>query len=150
MNRAILLLMLVLSLAPVLCWAAEPKVDEAKAIAEIEKLGGKVTRDEKSPGKLVIGVAFSKSKLTNAELEHLASLPHLQSLELDNAQITDAAFANISKVPQLKRLLLINTPITDTGLSHMAHRNKSATLVLTQVVCDAIVRHYDSRRILDV
>ncbi len=48
MNRAILLLLtLGLSLAPVLCWAAEPKTEEAKAIAEIEKLGGKVTRDEK-------------------------------------------------------------------------------------------------------
>ena len=44
MNRiTFLLLMLGLSLAPVLCWAAEPKADEAKAIAEIEKLGGKVT-----------------------------------------------------------------------------------------------------------
>ena len=42
MNRIMLpLLTLGLSLAPVLCWAAEPKADEAKAIAEIEKLGGK-------------------------------------------------------------------------------------------------------------
>ena len=39
MNRIVLpLLTLGLSLAPVLCWAAEPKADEAKAIAEIEKV----------------------------------------------------------------------------------------------------------------
>ena len=39
MNRAILLLLtLALSLAPVLCWAAEPKAEEAKAIAEIESI----------------------------------------------------------------------------------------------------------------
>ena len=37
MNRIILLMLtLGLSLAPVLCWAAEPNADQAKAIAEIE------------------------------------------------------------------------------------------------------------------
>lgn len=42
MNRIVFpLLTLGLSLTPLLCWAAEPKPDEAKAIAEIEKLGGK-------------------------------------------------------------------------------------------------------------
>ena len=37
---------------------ADPKdgTEQAKAIAEIKELGGKVTRDEKSPGKAVIGV----------------------------------------------------------------------------------------------
>ena len=70
MNR-IVVLTLALSLAPVLCWAAEPKADEAKAIAEIEKLGGKVTRDEKSPGKPVIEVDLSDSKVTDAGLERL-------------------------------------------------------------------------------
>jgi hypothetical protein len=43
MNRIAFPLLLGLSLAPVLCWAAEPD-DQAKAIAEIEKLGGEVTR----------------------------------------------------------------------------------------------------------
>ena len=52
------LLTLALSLAPILCWAAEPNADQAKAIAEIEKLGGKVTVDEKSPGKPVISVEW--------------------------------------------------------------------------------------------
>ena len=53
MNQIILpMLMLGLSLAPVLCWAAEPNTDQARAIAEIEKLGGKVTFDEKSPASL--------------------------------------------------------------------------------------------------
>ena len=54
MNLAALpLLTLGLSLAPVLCWAAESNADEAKAIAEIEKLGGKVVVDRDSPGKPV-------------------------------------------------------------------------------------------------
>ena len=52
------LLALALSLAPILCWATEPNADQAKAIAEIEKLGGKVTVDEKSPGKPIVRVDF--------------------------------------------------------------------------------------------
>ena len=47
MNRVTFpMLMLGLSLAPALCWAAGP-ADEAKAIAEIKKLGGKVTVDKR-------------------------------------------------------------------------------------------------------
>ena len=47
MNRILLpLLTLVLSVVQLSCWAAEPKADQAKAIAEIEKLGGKVALDE--------------------------------------------------------------------------------------------------------
>ena len=34
------LLTVALLLAPVLCWAAEPKAEEAKAIADIEKVAG--------------------------------------------------------------------------------------------------------------
>ena len=59
---ALSLLMLGLSLAPVLCWAAEPNTDQAKAIAAIEKLGGKVTVDEKSPGKPVISVNLGDTR----------------------------------------------------------------------------------------
>ena len=54
MSRIFIPLLLGLSLAPALCWAADPKAEEAKAIAEIEELGGTVTRDEKSPGKPVV------------------------------------------------------------------------------------------------
>ena len=58
MNRIVaLMLVLGLSLAVVASgWAAEVNPEQAKAVAEIEKLGGKVTVDEKSPDKPVIGV----------------------------------------------------------------------------------------------
>ena len=82
MNRICYVLALGLSLAPILCWAAEPNADQAKAIAEIEKLGGKVTVDEKSPGKPVIEWIWRKRKVTDAGLEHLKGLTQLQSLNL--------------------------------------------------------------------
>ena len=63
MNRIALSMLTVgLSLAPVLCWAAESNRDQAKAIAEIEKLNGKVTVDEKSPGKPVRSVDFGEDQ----------------------------------------------------------------------------------------
>jgi uncharacterized protein (TIGR03067 family) len=69
MNRILfLLLALGLLLVPVRCCAAEPNVDQAKAAAEIEKRGGKVTVDEKSPGKPVIAAALSRDSDKNAEV----------------------------------------------------------------------------------
>ena len=61
MNRILLLLpllMLALLLAPILSRATEPNADQAKAIAEIKKLGGYVAFDEKSPGGPVFEVDF--------------------------------------------------------------------------------------------
>ena len=67
MNRIILsMLTLGLSLAVVASgWAAEVNPEQAKAIAEIEKLGGKVTVDEKSPDKPVIDVYLSGTEVTD-------------------------------------------------------------------------------------
>jgi len=60
------MLMLGLSLAPILCWAAQPNADQTKAIAEIENVGGsKVTVDEKSPDKPVISVEFIGRHVTD-------------------------------------------------------------------------------------
>ena len=63
MHRLVTLI-LGLSLAPICCWAAGP-ADRAKAIAEIEKLGGKVTIDEENPGKPVIGVDLGATQVTD-------------------------------------------------------------------------------------
>ena len=59
------------------CCAADPSPDQAKAIAQIEKLGGKVQIDEKSPGKLVLRVDLGGTKVTDAAQEHLKGLPQL-------------------------------------------------------------------------
>ncbi len=91
MNRILFpLLMLALSPAPVVSWAAEPNEDQAKAIAEIEKLGGKVTVDEKSPGKPAISVDLTGPQVTDTALIHLKGLTNLQSLELWHTKVTDA------------------------------------------------------------
>ncbi len=57
MNRIVLpLLMLAVSLAPVLCWAAEPSARQAKAVGESERSGGKV--EEGKPEQSTSDVLF--------------------------------------------------------------------------------------------
>ncbi len=98
MNRiALPLLMLGLSLAPVLCWAAEPNGDQAKAIAEIEKVGGKVYLDEGSPGKPVNAVNLQRTKVTDAGLIHLHGLTKLEGLDLGGTKVTDAGAKGLRK-----------------------------------------------------
>jgi hypothetical protein len=117
MNRAILLLLtLGLSLAPVHCWAAEPD-DQAKAIAEIEKLGGKVVADEVHPGQ--VWVWFEGNKVTDAGLAHVKDLRQLRTLVLDGSSVTDAGLANLEGLTTLRWLALNKTHITDAGLVHL-------------------------------
>lgn len=92
---ALSMLTLGLSLAPVLSWAAEPNADQAKAIAAIEKLGGKVTIDEKRAGKPVVAVDWAGSKVTNAGLTYLKGLPQIQSLDLGRTQVTNVGLENL-------------------------------------------------------
>jgi hypothetical protein len=90
MNRITLpILILALSLVPVFSWAAEPNTDQAKAIAAIEKLGGKVTVDEKSPGKPVSSVDLEGTQIIDADLVHLKALTQLQDLDLCNRSRCD-------------------------------------------------------------
>jgi len=120
MNRAILPMLLGLSLAPVLCWAAEPKVDEAKAIAEIEKLFGRVKVDEKSPGKPVTEVFFFVgADATDATLVHLKGFTHLKKLHLWKTKVTDAGLVNLKELTQLEVLVLMGCKITGSGFEHL-------------------------------
>jgi hypothetical protein len=97
-------------------WAAEPSADQAKAIAAIEKLGGKVTVDEKSPGKPVIGVTFSHMAIPDAGLEYLKGLPNLQNLDLSETEDTDAALEHIKRLTQLRVLHLERSWVFDASL----------------------------------
>ena len=137
MNR-ILLPLLGLLLAPVLCWAAEPKAEEAKAIAEIEKLGGRVTRDEESPGRPVVAVDFcdweSSMKACDAAMRHLKGLTKLRKLNLSGTRVTDNGLLNLKGLNRLEVLGLGWTKITDTGLENLNLKglNRLQRLILSQ------------------
>jgi hypothetical protein len=72
MRHVLLLTLLIGStvILPTPISAADPTPDEAKAIAEIRRLGGKVEVDEWSLRKPVIRVDLSRTKVNDPVVEH--------------------------------------------------------------------------------
>jgi hypothetical protein len=68
---------------------------QERAIAAIEKRGGMVGRDEKSPGKPATLVSLSGTKITDDELALLEPLTKLQTLILTSTPITDAGLVHL-------------------------------------------------------
>ena len=113
------MLFLALSLAPVLCWAAEPNADQAKAIAEIEKLGGRVAVDGTAPGRPAVHLTLGGPKSNDAGLIHLNRLTGLRSLDLRGTKVTDAGLINLTNLKNLESLCLDNTQVAGLGLEHI-------------------------------
>ena len=105
-----------LSLAPLLCWAAEPIADQAKAISEIETLlGGNVTVDEKGPGKEAISIDFEYRYSLNRRNQ----APVFSRL----STVTDAGLANLKGLTTFVRYLQ-DTKVTDVGLEYLKGLSK--------------------------
>ena len=83
------------------CLSGAARADEASAVKAVEaitKLGGKVTRDDKLPGKPVTWVNFYGTQVTDAGLKELKDLKQLTSLYLPNTdQVTDDGVADLQK-----------------------------------------------------
>jgi internalin A len=92
-----------------LCLGSSARADDAedKAATLVEKLGGKVTRDEKAPGKPVVTVRFNdpfgKTKVTDVDLKELAALKNLTTLNMSGPLGTDAGRQELQKaLPKCK------------------------------------------------
>ena len=108
----------------ILASAAPARADDAedKAVAFVEKLGGKVTRDQKQPGKPVVGVSlsFTKVKVTDADLKELAAFKNLSVLALYMTGVTDRGMTELTTFKTLTRLTLGSTKVTDTGMKELS------------------------------
>ncbi len=109
----------------------KPSADEARAIGEIEKLGGQVTVDKNRPGHPVISVVLSSDfygvgaeNVTDATLEHVKALPQLQSLNLRGSKVTDAGLEHLKGLTQLTDLDLSCTKVTSEGMQHLKGMTK--------------------------
>ncbi len=162
MNRILLPLLLALSLAPVLCWAAEPKTEEAKAIAEIENLGGKVTRDGKTPGKPVLA-GEPKAIAIDAGLEHLSEVTDTQtsnpkqpviSVSFTFGKVHETTLERLKKLPGLQSLSLTQVEIPRTGLATLKELPHLQALDLCCAkIGEAEVEHLDGLprlKVLDI
>ncbi len=130
MNRiAVTIVGLGLSLASVsLGSAEEPSSGQARASAEIRKLGSKVIVDEESPGKAVIGVDFTGTMVSARELAFLRSqglrdLSHYcyrDSRAMERAfKITDVDLEYLQGLPELQFLNLCGTRVTNARLANL-------------------------------
>jgi hypothetical protein len=101
--------------AVLLVLAVEVRADEASAVKAIEKLGGKVTRDDNKPDRPVIAVDLSFTKVMDTDLKELKQLKQLTHLHLMGTQVTDAGLKEIKELKQLTALGLYNTEVTDVA-----------------------------------
>ena len=132
MSRWMLLATLVIwgcsnSVAPIVI---EENVAENKVVQFIEKLRGKVTRDEELPDKPVIAVALFGTKVTDAGLQQLAELKSLHTLNLGNTRVADAGLKELAGLTKLTTLGLHNTRVTDAGLQQLAGLTNLTLLTL--------------------
>jgi hypothetical protein len=124
-------LILLVSIAPI--WSPA-RADEAedKAVAFVEKLKGKVIRDEKAPGNPVVGVYLPFfAPIQDAGLKELAALKNLNCLTLCGTKVTDVGLKELVPLKNLTKLVLFQTMVTDAGLKELAALENLITLDLS-------------------
>jgi internalin A len=99
--------------------AAEPSAAEKRAVAIIEKLGGKVRGDVKRSNHPIIEVDLGLTNVTDADLQLLKDLPDLQVLDLHRTKVTDKGLEHLKGLVKLRGLHLHDTRITDEGIMHL-------------------------------
>jgi hypothetical protein len=90
----------------------------------------------------VVYVELCGTAVTDADLERLEGLPHLQGhlrgLNLDGTEVTDAGLEHLKSLTELNHLNLSNTRVTDAGLEHLKGLPHLRVLILRQTrVTDA-------------
>jgi len=123
-NRAMTSSLLFVSLVLLLGVDDKPRGDdEARAVEAVKKFGGAVSRDEKAPGKPIVGVDFAGTELTDKWLKEvagaLAALKDLKWLDLYQTEVTDAGLKELAGLKGLQKLRLSATGVTDAGLKHL-------------------------------
>src|SRR5262245_15410767 len=109
------LVLLALALAAVWAPAQGDEASQAKSVAALEKLGGRIDRDEDRPGKPVVAVGLTFSDIKDADLVHLRGLDDLRKLYLGATGITDKGLAYLTSLKHLEVLDLSKTKVTDAG-----------------------------------
>ena len=88
---------------------------EDAAVKLVEKAGGSVTRNEKTPGKPVIAVKLKMANVGDVELKVIAGLKHLVELNLNinGKPLTAAGLKELNGLKELKLLELAVSGVKD-------------------------------------
>src|SRR5947209_5505897 len=142
LRRTLMKTMLVGAVMLLACLSGAARADEATAVKAVENLGGKVTRDDKLPGKPVIGVNLPATKVTDAGLKELKHLKHLTSRNLVGTDgggegayegqkaVTQAGLKVKQELKQMIEVNVVCNEVTDVGLEEMQHLKQVTSLNL--------------------
>ncbi|HEV3115961.1 MAG TPA: hypothetical protein VGY58_02830 [Gemmataceae bacterium] len=132
-----------------------PKSRQEQIIAMVERAGGKVTLDVRTPGAPITAIDLHRSRVTDADLAllpglatlrilnlhatgisdaglaHLAGLGGLQALYLNDTAVSDAGLQHVQRLSALKELGLYHTRVSDAGLAYLVGLNNLQTLSLS-------------------
>jgi Leucine-rich repeat (LRR) protein len=121
---------------------ASQDAPQDKSVAEIQKVGGKVERDEKAPEKPVIIVNLATTQAGDAEVANVKGFEKLQKLTLNGTKITDAGLEHLKGLSNLQKLYLVDTKVTDVGLEHLKGlANLQILSIVGTQVTDAGLEH---------
>jgi tRNA A-37 threonylcarbamoyl transferase component Bud32 len=126
-----------------------PKVPESEeqAVRAVQQLGGKISRDDKLPGKPVVSVSLAHTKAADADLRALAAFPQLRTLELQGTKVTDAGMKYVGELKDLQSLDLLFAPVGDAGIKRLAGLTRLQMLTLSgRKVTDAGMRDLEKLR----
>jgi WD40 repeat protein len=93
---------------------------ERRAVEEIERVGGKVVRNE---GGEVVSVELPGTNIDDEKLRqlipHLANLRRLETLVLVSNKITDEGLLMLAEVPQIQMVYISGTSVTEPGVAKL-------------------------------
>lgn len=115
----------------ILIMAPASLADESSALKAIEKVEGKVTRDEVTPGMPVTAIELAGPRVTDAILKELKEFKQLQILGLGATGVTDAGLKELKELKELQTLLLLGDDVTDTTLKQLEQLKQLRTLILS-------------------
>jgi hypothetical protein len=80
------------------------------------------------------------ASITDAELEHIATMRQLESLELSGLDITGEGFRDFANLANLKRISLENSPrFSDEGVRHLSRVGSLEELSIRANITDASI-----------
>src|SRR5579872_2924211 len=120
------------ALVALLLGASSTFADEAedRAVAAVKKLGGTVIRDDKAPGRPVIGINLAFTKAKDADLKIIPPIMGLRWLNLNGTKVTGAGLKELTPLKSLQEMQLASTRLTDADLKVLTSLNQLQALNL--------------------
>ena len=101
-------------------FASEQECGGRQAIRTLERLGGRVTRNDSAPGKPVVAVDLACCRFDDDDLACLKDLPSLRRLDLAFTNVMDKGIEHLKGCTRLTELQLsCCAQITDRSLEHV-------------------------------